>query len=105
MTLQTKISVSLSAKLQNAPDLSKVTIDTLLDLAVTLADGAGALIVFMGLGLYYRRYRKRAQGKKHNAALICLSRRRCDVLFAMLGPFPVWWTLVRFAVPDRVKGS
>ena len=26
---------------------------------------------------------KRAQGKKHNAALICLSRRR-DVLFAML---------------------
>ena len=22
-----------------------------------------------------------------------------------LGPFPVWWTLVRFAVPDRVKGS
>lgn len=28
--------------------------------------------------------RKRAQGKRHNAALICLSRRRCDVLFAML---------------------
>lgn len=23
-------------------------------------------------------------GKKHNAALVCLSRRRCDVLFAML---------------------
>ena len=29
-----------------------------------LADGAGALIVFMGLGLYYRRYRKRAQTRK-----------------------------------------
>ena len=28
--------------------------------------------------------RKRAEGKKHNAALISLSRRRCDVLFAML---------------------
>ena len=28
--------------------------------------------------------RKRAQGKKHNAALICLARRRTDVLFAML---------------------
>jgi transposase len=28
--------------------------------------------------------RKRAEGKKHNAALICLARRRCDVLFAML---------------------
>lgn len=28
--------------------------------------------------------RKRAQGKKHNAALICLARRRCDVLYAML---------------------
>ena len=28
--------------------------------------------------------RKRAPGKKHNAALICLARRRCDVLHAML---------------------
>jgi len=28
--------------------------------------------------------RKRAQGKKHNAALICLARRRCDVIHAML---------------------
>lgn len=28
--------------------------------------------------------RKRAEGKKHNAALICLARRRVDVLFAML---------------------
>ena len=28
--------------------------------------------------------RKRAAGKKHNAALICLARRRCDVLHAML---------------------
>ncbi|MFB9688794.1 hypothetical protein ACFFTO_31855, partial [Amycolatopsis plumensis] len=26
----------------------------------------------------------RAEGKKHNAALICLARRRCDVLYAML---------------------
>jgi transposase len=28
--------------------------------------------------------RKRAEGKRHNAALICLARRRCDVIFAML---------------------
>lgn len=28
--------------------------------------------------------RKRAEGKKHNAALICLAQRRCDVIFAML---------------------
>ncbi len=28
--------------------------------------------------------RKRAQGKKHNAAVICLARRRCDVILAML---------------------
>ena len=28
--------------------------------------------------------RKRAEGKKRNAALICLARRRCDVLYAML---------------------
>lgn len=28
--------------------------------------------------------RKRAQGKRHNAAVVCLARRRTDVLFAML---------------------
>ena len=28
--------------------------------------------------------RKRAEGKRHNAALICLARRRCDVIFAMI---------------------
>jgi len=28
--------------------------------------------------------RKRTQGKRHNAAIICLARRRVDVLFAML---------------------
>lgn len=28
--------------------------------------------------------RKRTEGKKHNAALVCLARRRVDVLFAML---------------------
>ena len=28
-----------------------------------------------------------------------------DLWEAQNGPFPVWWTLVRFAVPDRVKGS
>ena len=28
--------------------------------------------------------RKRAEGKKHNAALICLARRRCDVVHGML---------------------
>ncbi len=28
--------------------------------------------------------RKRAEGKRHNAALICLARRRCDVVLAML---------------------
>ncbi|MFC7620702.1 transposase, partial [Microlunatus sp. GCM10028923] len=29
--------------------------------------------------------RKRAEGKKHNAALICLARRRCDVLVPVTG--------------------
>ena len=28
--------------------------------------------------------RKRAQGKRHNQALIALARRHCDVLFAMM---------------------
>ena len=31
---------------------------------------------------YYQR--KRAQGKKHNAAVICLARRRCNIILAML---------------------
>nr|GLK33500.1 hypothetical protein GCM10017611_03420 [Rhodococcus wratislaviensis] len=31
---------------------------------------------------YY--HKKRDEKKKHNAALICLARRRCDVLYAML---------------------
>jgi transposase len=31
---------------------------------------------------YYNR--KRAEGKRHNAALLCLARRRCDVLYAMI---------------------
>ena len=28
--------------------------------------------------------RKRTEGKRHKAALICLARRRCDVILAML---------------------
>lgn len=31
---------------------------------------------------YYQR--KRAEGKNHNAAIICLARRRCDIIIAML---------------------
>lgn len=34
------------------------------------------------LKVYYDR--KRAEGKRHNAAVICLARRRCNVIFAML---------------------
>jgi len=30
---------------------------------------------------------------------------RSRAIASAVGPFPVWWTLVRFAVPDRVKGS
>ncbi|QFZ18558.1 IS110 family RNA-guided transposase [Saccharothrix syringae] len=43
---------------------------------------------------YYQR--KRDQGKKYNAALICLARRRCDVLFAMLR------TKTHYRHPDRI---
>lgn len=32
--------------------------------------------------------RERTQGTKHNAAVICLARRRCDVIFAMLKTEP-----------------
>ena len=31
---------------------------------------------------YYKR--KREQGTHHNAAVICLARRRCDVIYSML---------------------
>ena len=31
---------------------------------------------------YYQR--KRTEGKKHNAAVICVARRRCDLILAML---------------------
>jgi hypothetical protein len=31
---------------------------------------------------YYAR--KRSEGKQHNAAIVCLARRRCDVIHAML---------------------
>ncbi len=37
---------------------------------------------------YYER--KRAEGKNHNAAVICLARRRCDVLFAKLKTEPYY---------------
>jgi transposase len=43
--------------------------------------------------------RKRAEGKKHNAALICLARRRCDVLFAMLR------TKTHYRHPSAVSAS
>ena len=32
--------------------------------------------------------RKRAEGKRHNAAIICLARRRCNVILAMPPPKP-----------------
>lgn len=37
---------------------------------------------------YYQR--KRAEGKDHNAAVICLARRRCDVILAMLKTATPW---------------
>jgi transposase len=43
--------------------------------------------------------RKRAEGKKHNAAVICLARRRCDVILAMLK------TATAFDPERAVRGS
>ncbi len=42
--------------------------------------------------------RKRAEGKRHNAALICLARRRCDVILAMLRSRQPYQ-------PDRAKAA
>jgi hypothetical protein len=43
------------------------------------------LSAFASLADHQRAYydRKRAQGKRHNAALICLARRRTEVIYAM----------------------
>ena len=34
--------------------------------------------------------RKRAEGKRHNVAVICLARRRCNVILAMLRDTLTW---------------
>ena len=41
-----------------------ILIDAVPVLLPMVTYGAGALVVFLGLGLYYRRYRSRAQGRK-----------------------------------------
>jgi hypothetical protein len=47
-----------------------------------------------GAGPTSRAYydRERAEGKRHNQALIALARRRCDVLFAMLRDMTLYET-------------
>ena len=56
--------------------------------------------------------RKRAEGKKDNAALICLARRRCDALYAMLrdkqpylAPDPRRGLTSDIGTPRRGRGS
>jgi transposase len=41
--------------------------------------------------------RKRSEGKKHNAAVVCLARRRCDVILAMLR------TQETYRTPDQIQ--
>lgn len=45
--------------------------------------------------------RKRAEGKKHDAALICLGRRRCDLRYAMLQRHPLPARLGNHPGPGR----
>ena len=52
--------------------------------------------------------RKRAEGKRHNAALICLARRRVDVIYAMLRdrkPYQVPAPTSRIRPPPRLDKS
>lgn len=49
--------------------------------------------------------RKRAEGKKHNAALICLARRRCDVILAMLRTGEPYLTSDQLAARDTQKAA
>jgi transposase len=50
---------------------------------------------------YYQR--KRAEGKGHNAAVICLARRRCDTILAMLKTATPWDANRHQTPPDREK--
>lgn len=47
--------------------------------------------------------RKRDEGKKHNAAIICLARRRCDVILAMLHTEQPY--LTRSELAERAKAT
>lgn len=50
---------------------------------------------------YYAK--KRAQGKKHNAAVLCLARRRCDLIYRMLSTGHTYQQLpARPASPDLI---
>jgi hypothetical protein len=59
-------------------------------LPIAVARDCGCTVAYLwiaschhpGSKAYYQK--KRDQGKKHNAALICLARRRCDVIYSML---------------------
>lgn len=47
--------------------------------------------------------RKRAEGKRHNAALICLARRRCNVIHAMLRTSEHYLTSAQLAERDETR--
>jgi len=49
--------------------------------------------------------RKRAQGKRHNAALICLARRTTDGLFSMLRDHPPYTSSIPIAARPLTKGQ
>jgi transposase len=49
--------------------------------------------------------RKRAEGKRHNAALICLARRRVDVLYAMIRDRKPYQPIPVTPEPDQARAA
>jgi transposase len=49
--------------------------------------------------------RKRAEGKRHNAALICLARRRVDVLYAMIRDRKPYQPPTVNPAPDQARAA
>lgn len=74
---------------------------------MTFHNEGEALAALMSGGASPEDLREIVTGYPHLRAAVTLYPATDTALLGWLsdGPFPVWWTLVRFAVPDRVKGS
>ena len=49
--------------------------------------------------------RKRAEGKRHNAAVMCLARRRCDVILAIISTRTTYQTRLPASLDPARKAA